>query len=265
MHQVMSVGDVELSVHDTGGGGSAVVLLHGLAGHAEEWAGTRRAFEPSHRVVAFDQRGHGGSSRRPADVSRAAHVRDVVGVADRLGISRVTLVGQSMGGHTALLVAAQHPALVERLVLVESGVGGGGGAQLTADVAAMLDCWPVPFTDHPAAVRWFGGGPVGHAWADGLEARPGGLWPRFDVDVLVRGLSAVHEHQAWAEWDRVHQPTLLVSGTNGLIPSAEIDQMLHIHPAARHVRIRGAGHDVHLEAEDSWIRVLRTFVEEPAS
>lgn len=260
----MTVGDVELSIHDTGGDGPAVVLLHGLAGHAGEWAGTRRGLRAAHRVVAFDQRGHGGSSRRPADVSRRAYVRDVVGVADRLGLSRVTLVGQSMGGHTALLVAAQHPELVERLVLVESGVGG-GGAQLTSDVAAMLDSWPVPFTDHPAAVRWFGGGPVGHAWADGLEARPDGLWPRFEVDVLVRTLSAVHEHEAWAEWGRVGQPTLLVSGTNGLIPSAEIDQMLRTHPTARHVRIRGAGHDVHLEAEDSWIRVLRTFIEEAAS
>jgi pimeloyl-ACP methyl ester carboxylesterase len=259
---VINAGDVELSVHDTGGDAPAVVLLHGLAGCAEEWLGTRRGLQSAYRVVTFDQRGHGGSSRHPDDVSRASYVNDVVAVAETLGLGRIMLVGQSMGGHTALLVAANYPELVERLVLVESGVGGGGSA-LTAEVAAMLGSWPVPFADHAVAAEWFGGGRVGQAWADGLEARNDGLWPRFDVDVLVRSLAAVHQREAWTEWENISQPTLLVCGTDGLIPGAEIDRMLGTHPRARQELLQGAGHDLHLEAEDRWLGILKQFLGEP--
>ncbi len=101
MDDRISVGDVKLSFTDTGGDGPAVLLLHGLGGYADEWSGTIRGLQPEYRVVAFDQRGHGGSSRRPDEVSRGAYVNEVVDVAQALGLNRVTLVGQSMGGHTA--------------------------------------------------------------------------------------------------------------------------------------------------------------------
>lgn len=73
MDDRISAGDVELSVTDTGGVGPAVLLLHGLGGYADGWSGTVRGLQPEYRVVAFDQRGHGGSSRRPDDGSRAAY------------------------------------------------------------------------------------------------------------------------------------------------------------------------------------------------
>lgn len=261
--RVITVGGVNLAVVDTGGSRPAVVLLHGLAGYGDEWAGTRRALRSAYRVVTFDQRGHGCSSRRPPDVSREAYVRDVVAVAERLGLVGVTLVGQSMGGHTALLAAAQHPEIVERLVLVESGVGGGGAA-LTAKVSAMLHSWPVPFPDRSSAAEWFGAGPIGHAWAEGLDARPDGLWPCFDVDVMVRSLSTVHEREAWTEWGAISQPTLLVSGANGLLADAEIGRMLQVHANARHVLVEDAGHDLHLEAQARWLEVLTEFLDERA-
>ncbi|MEU7020770.1 alpha/beta hydrolase [Streptomyces sp. NPDC046203] len=59
-----------------------------------------------HRVVVLDQRGHGASERRPRDVTREAYVADILAVIDRLGLHRPVLIGQSYGGHTALLAAA---------------------------------------------------------------------------------------------------------------------------------------------------------------
>src|SRR5258707_231759 len=120
------------------GAGEVVVLLHGLAGSAQEMLPTAKAVLPNYRVIAIDQRGHGHSSRRPGDVSRRAYVDDVVAVvAELAGGGPVTLVGQSMGGHTALLVAGWHPDLVRRLVLVEAGVGGGEDQ----DYPARLGAW----------------------------------------------------------------------------------------------------------------------------
>jgi pimeloyl-ACP methyl ester carboxylesterase len=168
---------------DHGGDGPPVLLLHGLAGHAREWDRTASWLSGGHRVLTLDQRGHGRSDRRPADVSRTAFVEDVVAVVEQLELGRVVLVGQSLGGHTALLTAARHPHLVTALVVVEAWPG--GNPDTPEEIAAWLAGWPVPFRSRQAAVEFFTGefgpaGDVASAWADGLEQRDGGWWPRFD-------------------------------------------------------------------------------------
>ena len=114
--------DTSLSLLDYGGAGQRIVFLHGLAGHAGEWTDVVSRMAMETRRVAFDQRGHGQSSRRPSGVSRADYVADVVAVINQFaqGQVPVNLVGQSLGGHTAMLVAARHPDLVAKLVMVEA-------------------------------------------------------------------------------------------------------------------------------------------------
>lgn len=96
-----------IAVTDLGGAGRPVVLLHGLAGSSRELLPTAFALTDSFQVLLVDQRGHGQSTRRPADLSRGAHVDDVIAVIERFEPHRrVALVGHSMGAHTAFLVAA---------------------------------------------------------------------------------------------------------------------------------------------------------------
>ena len=107
---------MRLACHELGGAGSPVLLLHGLAGYAGEWSQTAEWLSERHRVVAFDARGHGRSERFPRDVSYAAHVADAAYVIERLELSPCTAIGQSLGGLTALLLAAtpHHPLLSRR-------------------------------------------------------------------------------------------------------------------------------------------------------
>src|SRR5512142_325425 len=88
---------VRLACRDFGGHGPPVLLLHGLAGHAEEWAQTASWLTARCRVVAPDARGHGRSERYPADVSRAAVVADAAFVCEQLGLQPVVAVGRSLG------------------------------------------------------------------------------------------------------------------------------------------------------------------------
>ena len=76
-----------------------MVFLHGLAGHHGEWNAAARHFEGRHRVVVFDQRGHGRSERQPEEMSRAAFVADLTTVIQHLGCEGAVLIGQSLGGH----------------------------------------------------------------------------------------------------------------------------------------------------------------------
>jgi len=235
-----------------------VLLLHGLCGHAEEWRETASWLTAEHRVLAPDARGHGRSERRPADVSRAAHVQDAAAWLTYFGLGPAAVVGQSLGGHTAFLLATRHPALVERLVVAEATPDPDPAAPL--EVGAWLGAWPRPFPSRDAALAFFGEPPLrASAWADGLEERDGGLEPRFDPDVMVRSLAEGAEKASWAEWERVVCSTLVVRGERG-VPAERARRMLETNPRACLVEIRDAGHDVHLEQPGRWREAVRPFL-----
>jgi pimeloyl-ACP methyl ester carboxylesterase len=256
--------DAEIWYLDTAARGAAdlpvVVLLHGLAGYALEWGATIAALRTEHRVVAIEQRGHGSSTRRPDDVSREAFVGDVVAVLDDLGATTAAVVGQSLGGHTAMLLAAAHPERVDRLVLVESGLGGAATAEVDG-MAGWLRSWPVPFADRDAFLAFFGGSrSVAEGWADGLEQRADGLWPQWDPDTLLRALAPVAEREYLEEWSAVRAPTLLLRGEHGAVPERQVESMCALRPGTELAVVAGAGHDVHLEAADAMLPVLARFL-----
>jgi len=251
---------VRLVVRDSQGASAPVVFLHGLGGFAGEWWPTASLLVRRHRVLAFDQRGHGGSTRRPSDLSRQSHVDDVIAVLDSLEVTEpVVLVGQSMGAHTALLVASQHPERVSRLALVEGGVGGGADSA-TDLVISWFRSWPTPFPDAATAADYFGGGLRGRIWASGLSPVETGLVPRFDINVLAEAIAPVHEAAAWLAWAAVRCPVLIVTGTNGYLTSQETTQMLATQGSASHEVVRGAGHDVHLDAPERLADLLEAFI-----
>ena len=250
---------VQLAVTDFRGSGPAVLLLHGLAGYAGEWAETAHGLADCARVVAFDARGHGASERHPEDVSRAAHIADARFVIDAMNLAPAVVVGQSLGGQTALLMAAAHPELVRGLVLVEASPDPGDG-DAYVHVERWLRRWPVPFATRAAAVDYFASrGLRAEVWADGLEERGDGWWPRFDIDLMVRTLREADSRAYWDEWETISCPILVVRGRNGTLPSTHAELMAHRAANARIVEL-DAGHDVHLERPDEWLMALRAFL-----
>jgi pimeloyl-ACP methyl ester carboxylesterase len=250
-----------LGVLDYGGDGPSVLLLHGLAGHAREWADTADVLVERHRVIALDARGHGRSQRAPANVSRRAHIDDVAFVIDELDLAPVTLVGHSLGGHTAMLVAAEHPDSVSGLVLADAGPERDSEASVR-EVSTFLASWPRPFASRDAAEEFFGGASLrAGRWADGLEHRADGLWPAFDAAVLVRTLREAADRAYWDEWQAITCPVLLVVAANGSLGAGEVAEMRARNPSARVVEISRAGHDVHLDNLAAWTDALSGFLD----
>jgi pimeloyl-ACP methyl ester carboxylesterase len=255
---------VRLACRDFGGEGHAVAFLHGLAGHADEWTETASWLTAEARVLAFDARGHGRSERHPKDVSHDARVDDVAFVVEQLEVGPVVLVGQSVGGLTALSVAARYASRVRALVLVEASPSDGGDADATAEeVGAALRSWPVPFASRDAATAFFrdrfGVALAAQAWTDGLERSEDGWRPRFDVDVMVETLREELAAPTWSEWEQLSCPVLIVRGERGTLTPAVVNEMLTRLPHARLVQIPDAGHDVHLDQPQQWREALEQF------
>ncbi|WP_155856129.1 alpha/beta fold hydrolase [Cellulomonas sp. URHD0024] len=257
-HRTVRVEDgttIAYSVVD--GAEPTVVILHGLAGSSRELVPTAEALS-GRRVILVDQRGHGLSTRVPADTSRAAFVGDVVRVIESESSGPVDVVGQSMGAHTAMLVAAARPDLVRRLVLLECNEGG-GSADESADLGEYFRSWKVPFAGRDEARAALGDGPLAQAWVADLDERPDGLHPRFDPDVMVASIRDVAVPR-WEEWASVVAPTLVVYADGGMFSEeAKARFVAHGRDATR-VDLVGASHDAHLDAFEQWAAALTDFV-----
>ncbi|HVX43523.1 MAG TPA: alpha/beta hydrolase [Mycobacteriales bacterium] len=249
------INSTDINSRDINGAGEPVVLfLHGLAGHCGEWAESADALAPTHRTIRMDQRGHGRSTRNPPDLSREAFADDVAAVITATAGSPVTLVGQSMGAHTALIVAGRYPELVQRLIMVEGGVGGGGPEPL-ADVVRAIGGWPESFASYAETCSFFGGdNPLGRAWADGYAERNGRWWPRFDPALVHAVMAPVFATERWDIWDRLACPTDLVLAQHSAIDAGP---MLDRRPETGCHVIPGARHDLHLDRPANWIHLLR--------
>lgn len=257
--RIVESSGARIAVSDTGNRGlPAVVLLHGLAGSAREWGPTEAAIADEWRVIRIDQRGHGDSTRRPRDVSRRAFVDDVVAVVQaRVPGERVLLVGQSMGAHTAFMVAAARPDLVEGLVMLEGHVDGSERPDEAAELGRYFASWPLPFADERTARHFLGEDSIVDAWIADLEEGPDGLRPRFDADVMESVIAAVHEPR-WAEWEQLRVPVLAVFGEKGMFSEQRRQELIRRNPRALRTDIPGAGHDAHLDAHDAWVATLRS-------
>jgi pimeloyl-ACP methyl ester carboxylesterase len=108
---------------EVAGAGPPVALLHPGLWDARTWDAQFGVFAQGYRVVRYDLRGYGRSSRPEPGVAYS-HVRDLVAVLDAAGVERAAMVGNSFGGGVALDVALVHPDRVMALVLVASALGG---------------------------------------------------------------------------------------------------------------------------------------------
>jgi len=164
-----------------------LVLLNSLGAELTMWDPQATAFEGDFRLVRYDARGHGASPVPPGPYSVADLGGDLVALLDRLGIERASLCGVSLGGATALWVAAHAPERVERLVVCCSSASFDAGdaymeraalvraegAEVVADAVVHRWFTPQMFEDRPqdaARMRAMIGATPAEGYAASAEA-----------------------------------------------------------------------------------------------
>ncbi|WP_432979215.1 alpha/beta fold hydrolase [Dactylosporangium sp. CA-233914] len=217
----------------TGAGAPPVVLLHGGGSGRGTWDAFARAL-PGRRVIAPDLRGH-GESPRCAQYTLMDHADDVAELLDELALDAPVLVGHSLGGFAASLVAQRHPGRVARLVLEDP---------------------PAPPRSGPAA----GGFSRARLALSGLT---GGLSRRrFDRDALMSAIHQLREPNPawWAGLGTIKARTLVLSGgPKSHIPPARLEAVAAAIPDARLVTIP-AGHRIHSTALPEFTEAVLKFL-----
>ena len=136
--KTITVGGVPFAYRDLGPrDGVPVVFLHHLMAVLDDWdPRVIDGIAAQHRVIAFDNRGVGATgSRVPSTIDEMGS--DAIAFIRALGLDEVDLLGFSLGGGVAQMVALQEPSLVRRMVLAGTGPRGGGGIDEIRKVAAL--------------------------------------------------------------------------------------------------------------------------------
>lgn len=260
------VDGVRLHVRDTGPRTApALVLLHGLGASLHTWEPWARALDSQYRVVRFDFPGHGLSGPAPAGDYRDERTLGLLqALLDSLGITKATLIGNSMGGRIAFSFAAAHPERVDKLVLLAPDGFASPGfeydkpAKVPAAFGLMRWVLPRPLLRanlapayaHPDAVH----DSVTSRYYD-LMLAPGNrqaLLARMQQTMLTDPVPILRTITA---------PTLLVWGEqDGMIPIANAQDYLKALPHARLVTLPGLGHLPFEEAPEQSLGPVRAFL-----
>ncbi len=257
---------VRLHVRDTGPREAPVLLLlHGLGASLHTWEPWAQALAPTYRVVRFDFPGH-GLSAADEDYSDPRTLRLVAALLDALGVSKVTVVGNSMGGRIAWRFAATYPAHVEKLVLLapdgfaSPGFAYNEPAEVPAVLGVMRWVLPRPMLEANLAPAYADRAHL----ADTIVTRyhdlmlaPGNrtaMLTRLRQTILTDPVPLLRTITA---------PTLLVWGEQDrMIPVSNAQDYLDVIPQARLVTLPALGHLPFEEAPARALIPVRAFLRE---
>jgi pimeloyl-ACP methyl ester carboxylesterase len=239
------------------GDGLPVVLLHGLFGQAVNFGAIQRRLAAGYRVIALDLRNH-GASPHAGDMGYATMAADVRETLEALGALPCRLVGHSMGGKVAMMLALTQPAAVDRLVVADIAPVS-YPPRLRGYVAAMRDVELAPGLTRAAADAALTGA-VAEAAVRGflLQSLVPGAQPRWKLG-LAEIAAAMPEIEGWEApaAARYTGPTLFVAGGRSNYIRAEHRGAIRaLFPAARFVTLRRAGHWLHADDPEGFLEVL---------
>ena len=252
-----------------GAGDGAVVFLHGLFGQGRNWNTIGKALSADHRIVLVDLPNHGRSVW--TDRIDYAEMADAVAaeiLKPLAATGPVALVGHSMGGKVAMMLALRHPELVERLVVVDmSPVAYGSAREFVGYIEALRGLDLTALADRDAADAALAPAvPNRTVRAFLLQnlRRDGDSWRwQPNLDLLARDIDRLSgwPAEAVAELPPYCGPVLWVAGAKSGYIEPEYDQaMTRLFPRKRLVTIKDAGHWVHSEKPEIFTDVLRRFL-----
>lgn len=249
------------------GEGDPLVIMHGTGGHLEAFVRNLRALGGRYRVVLYDYPGHGWSTLTSRDLEIADYEEHLLGLLDALGLDRVHLSGESLGGWVAVKFAAAHPERVRSLILNTPG-----GTMATPEVMERIRSLSQAAADDPseerirARLEWLMADPA--TVTDELVAVRRGVYSRPGFAESMRHILCLQDPDIRrrnlvtdAELAAVQAPTLVVwTSDDPSGPAGAGMDMAERIPDGRFRLIEDAGHWPQWEQRDEFDAAALEFL-----
>jgi pimeloyl-ACP methyl ester carboxylesterase len=230
------------------GQGPDVVLIHGVGARLENWDGVAERLRRNFRVLRYDLRGHGQSSRVPGPYSLPLFAHDLRVLLDHLGIEKAHIAGHSLGAMVAQMFALRHGTCVDRLGLLSAVAG--RTQEERERVAARID---LIRTEDPGGhfqrsmSRWF---------TDAFIAANPGLISAYaarnaenDPDCYAAAYRVLALEDLDRELEAITVPTLVTTGEHDLGSNRRMSELIHCRIKGSTLRILpGLRHSILVEA-----------------
>lgn len=257
-----------LNLTQYGEQGTRVVFLHGLFGQGRNWTGIAKALASHHRVVLVDLPDHGRSAW--TERFDLVAVADVIAAGVLEGDDPVALVGHSLGGKVAMVLALLRPELVERLCVVDiAPVAYQRASEFAGYIEAMcgLDLETLSNrADADAALAPAVPNETVRSFLLQNLRRDGDSW-RWQANLagLGRDLAEISSWPTDRLGDAAYPgPVLWMGGANSdYITEAYAPAMDRLFPRNRRVTLKNAGHWLHSEQPEVFLEVLERFLDTP--
>ena len=237
--------------------GPVLVLANSLGTTLSLWDAQVPRLSGFVRVLRYDQRGHGGSSAPQGPYSIDDLGTDLVGLLDTLGIQQAAVCGISLGGMTAMWVAARHPARVTSLVAACTAAEL-GPAQGWHDRAAAVRAGGTGVLAAPLFERWFP--PAVRAARPELQAMVDAMLARCDPEGYASCCEAIATMDLRPVLGAVQTPSLVLAGAEDPVTPPAKALELAAALGSGLVVLPGAGHIANVAAPEAFTDAVEAHV-----
>jgi pimeloyl-ACP methyl ester carboxylesterase len=266
--QYTQVNGLNICYQEAGQGDETILIIPGLGTSVDFWQLVIPPMAEHYRVVAMDPPGFGKSDKPDVKYSLKWITQQIVDFMNERGIDRATLMGGSLGGHLAAMVAIHHPQRVDRLILM--GSCGAWPEPSIFVIAGLETLWQDPIVvDHlrrnwPKIYRDIISSDDAVArellrYQMALRANRRAFWP--EGRAASRSLKSIFYNSCRPCMDRITQPTLLVWGEDDRIHLLSEGIYFRQHlPDARLVIVPNSAHEVILDQPAVMIDLVLRFM-----
>ena len=255
-----------------------LLLIHGGRDHARNWDWVALALRDSYHIMAPDLRGHGDSEwARGGQYAMIDYVLDVAQLLEQLQLFPITIIGHSLGGAIACQYSGVYPERTKQLVAIE-GLGPPSGRIRRGPAYERMREWIAQMRSYAGrharryasldeavqrmqeANKRLTAEQAYHLTLHGTYRNEDGTYTwKFDNYVRSQSPYAFNVEEARSIWQRITCPTLLLRGTESWATDPMHDGRASAFQQVHCVNIPRAGHWVHHDQLEEFLRVVRTF------
>ncbi|GMR14728.1 MAG: alpha/beta hydrolase [Gammaproteobacteria bacterium] len=292
-HHYQSVDGLSLYYRNYGSSNHVLVCLPGLSRNSKDFEELALRYAPQWRVITPDLRGRGQSDRDP-DPSRYQHLtytNDIWKLVDELEVQNFVILGTSLGGLIAMLMATQQPNRLPGIILNDIGpvIPDEAASRITqyvgripaepnwqAAAGRVREVYATTFPDRPESF-W-----LSHAHLSMRETSTGSIVPDMDPAIgrflrksyrkvklvrflrrvgLMKNAAALISDGYWQQFSEMSMPILLLHGVlSDVLPEETVEKMQAIHPEMEITTVADRGHAPFLDEPEA-LAAIDTFLE----
>ena len=236
-----------------------MLLIHGVGARLDNWDGAAAVLARNFKVVRYDLRGHGKSSKVPGPYSLEMFADDAAALLDHLGIARAHVAGHSLGGMIAITLSRRHPQRVDRLAVLSAAAGRTEEERRKVMERIALIASGIA-GDHfrNSLSRWF---------TDEFSAANPELMEQYaarnkenDPVCYAAAYTVLATGEVGPDLPRVKAPTLVVTGEHDLGSNPRMSRFIHAGIAGSELRILPRlRHSILIEAPRTVAGLLEPF------